>query len=568
MEGVFHEEIFVFQWLLLFSTGLYREQNPRKKKKNAFNLYTCWFLYSVDYDINCYIIIAASHFQGAEQYFFLPAAGEIHVSPVFKKVLSVCMSKFRFTIKFQENFMLSKKKNNWYALAFPAILLVFSILACDSGGSDKKTPPDTTAPAMIELDSLSAETTTITFTWNDPADSDFDHLEVTCLGATETVAAGTQACTITGLSADTRYEVSAASADTTGNVSEAVVFSVTTPAAGSIAYSILYTEDELDNVRNNLSGNYFLMVDLDLSSYESWTPLGDVSTAFTGVFHGNGHTISHLTITGSDDRQGLFGNVTGGEITGLGLIEVNVSGDDSVGGLVGYTYGYSTISDCYATGTVTGSSDNVGGLVGSSYTVIVSGCYAACEVNGSSYVGGLMGRSSNGGTISDCYASGGVTGSSYTGGLVGIISNNSTVNSTVVSNCYATGSVEGSSSVGGLVGWLYSSCTYPPGCTPMGCIVSGCYATGAVTGFSNVGGLVGDNEGYNEIYDCYTAAMPRARWKDLLMSAGSWEVIIPLPLFQTAFTTVKQAVTIMPEEALLQDGQRKEQPKPRLICKQ
>jgi hypothetical protein len=44
-------------------------------------------------------------------------------------------------------------------------------------------------------------------------------------------------------------------------------------------------------------------------------------------------------------------------------VDITVAGSDYVGGLVGKNYG-GTITDCYATGEVTGN-ENTGGLVGS-----------------------------------------------------------------------------------------------------------------------------------------------------------------------------------------------------------
>ncbi|HBF34758.1 TPA: hypothetical protein DDW35_09355 [Candidatus Sumerlaeota bacterium] len=88
--------------------------------------------------------------------------------------------------------------------------------------------------------------------------------------------------------------------------------------------------------------------------------------------------------------------------------------------------GTQTISQCYATGDVSGSSDYVGGLVGNAYssdgTQTISQCFATGDVSGSTRVGGLVGYAYNyGGTqmISQSYASGAVSGTSYLGGLVG-----------------------------------------------------------------------------------------------------------------------------------------------------
>jgi hypothetical protein len=120
-----------------------------------------------------------------------------------------------------------------------------------------------------------------------------------------------------------------------------------------------------------------------------------------------------------------------------------------VGGLVGHNW--SSISNCYSTGAVSGSSDPyyVGGLVGFNDGSI-SNCYSTGAVSGSSdsyYVAGLVGY--NYGSISNCYSSGAVSGSSnsyYVGGLVGL-------NDGSISYCYSTGAVSGFQYVGGLVGF-------------------------------------------------------------------------------------------------------------------
>jgi hypothetical protein len=64
-------------------------------------------------------------------------------------------------------------------------------------------------------------------------------------------------------------------------------------------YIGIYTAEDLDNVRNDLTANYILMNDIDLSAYENWEPIGKLSTfayydTFSGVFDGNGHSIQIL----------------------------------------------------------------------------------------------------------------------------------------------------------------------------------------------------------------------------------------------------------------------------------
>jgi filamentous hemagglutinin family protein len=209
----------------------------------------------------------------------------------------------------------------------------------------------------------------------------------------------------------------------------------------------------------------------------TFAPVGKETTPFSGNFDGLGHTISGLTINlPSEDNVALFGRTSAGSvIQNVGLVGGSVSGRSYVGVLVGRNYD-GTISNSYATGSVTGSSGQVGGLAGSNNGTI-SNSYATGSVtgSGSDYVGGLVGD--NNGTVSNSYATGSVSGSSYVGGLVGY--NDSGI---TISNSYATGIVTGSSYVGGLVGRNYGT-------------VSNSYATGSVNGSNYVGGLVGYNNG-------------------------------------------------------------------------
>jgi len=164
-----------------------------------------------------------------------------------------------------------------------------------------------------------------------------------------------------------------------------------------------------------------------------------------GEFDGNGHKISNLSFNfGFVSYVGLFGYLThGGKVTQVSVENINITGDNLVGGLVGINY-EATVSNSYASGNVTGNV-HVGGLVGWDREGDVSNSYSSGIVTGHGYVGGLVGRNSEG-DVSNCYATGNVTGHSSVGGLVGISWYGT------VSNCYATGSVTGERQVGGLVG--------------------------------------------------------------------------------------------------------------------
>ena len=200
-----------------------------------------------------------------------------------------------------------------------------------------------------------------------------------------------------------------------------------------------------------------------------WEPMELGST-----FGGGGHTIANLYINrANEDDVGLFGASSAGRIQGVGLVSANVTGGKYVGGLVGYNSG-STISDSYATGSVTGTGDRVGGLIGYSFVGTITASYATGSVSGANYVGGLVGYGSRG-AITGSYATGSVTGTGdRVGGLIGY-----SFVGTITAN-YATGSVSGAKYVGGLVGYGSRGA------------ITGSYATGSVTGTGDrVGGLIG-----------------------------------------------------------------------------
>jgi hypothetical protein len=177
---------------------------------------------------------------------------------------------------------------------------------------------------------------------------------------------------------------------------------------------------------------------------------------FTGVFDGNRHTISHLTIKGAS-YLGLFGQLGWwdtpvGEVKNLGVVDVNIAGLGSwIGGLVGLNRRGSA-TRCYSTGAVSGS-EYVGGLVGcngswGTQDGAVTQCYSTGTASSrGEAAGGLIGQ--NWANVKQCYSTAAVSGGEA-GGLVGCNWDGT------VDECYSTGAVSGTnewSEVGGLVGW-------------------------------------------------------------------------------------------------------------------
>ncbi|WP_418185769.1 GLUG motif-containing protein [Aliarcobacter vitoriensis] len=191
---------------------------------------------------------------------------------------------------------------------------------------------------------------------------------------------------------------------------------------------------QLQNINNSniLTKNYYfnLLNNLNSSSSgymgnsgEGWNPIGNFPNIFVGTFDGKGFTISDLYINRpTQDYIGLFGYINNSAtIKNIGLENLNIRGNNIVGGLVGGNFASGTIENSYASGTVSGN-NIVGGLVGGNFAFgKISNSYASGTVLGNgdfSYVGGFVGQ--NIGIISNSYASGIVVSeSSFAGGLIG-----------------------------------------------------------------------------------------------------------------------------------------------------
>jgi hypothetical protein len=281
---------------------------------------------------------------------------------------------------------------------------------------------------------------------------------------------------------------------------------------------------------NDWDKHFKLGADIDLSAYtgEEFNIIGYKTLdpyenwPFTGVFDGNGHTISNFTYDSNVVNDvGLFGYVNdpNAEIRNLGLRDshVTIERGHNIGSLVGEIHDGDIIG-CFAVGgSINGAMEagGLGGLVGTNRGATISDCFVDVAVSALGIAGGLVGYNVDGiithcsatgdvvgdaaggligeigrGYISDCYAGGDVYGSSSsstnTGGLVGDVVNAD------ISSSHSSGDVHGHDDVGGLVGKIAGPQTR----------VYNCYSTGDVTGRRYTGGLVGRNIGL--ILDCYS----------------------------------------------------------------
>ena len=275
-----------------------------------------------------------------------------------------------------------------------------------------------------------------------------------------------------------------------------------------------------------------LGADIDLSAHE-WFSIGrpgdtrtgegyEPARAFSGVFDGAGHTISGLTINGTDYHSALFGYTKGGIIQNLtvsgevvggvnaaGIVAqaegtnfynlvnyANVTTTDRYNSYTGGVFGEITgtsnrsifIQECANYGTITaGAPDNgVGGIGGhiheSSGTITMVKCENHGDVRvaararpdanvvaGTPGVGGIVGTTASVGTyqIQGCYNDASISCAesiSFVGGVAGNVGGNASS----VSYSYNVGDVSSAGDAGGVVSNFTSTngsvaCTYNAG---------------------------------------------------------------------------------------------------------
>lgn len=232
-------------------------------------------------------------------------------------------------------------------------------------------------------------------------------------------------------------------------------------------YTPIYTAKDLDSIREDLSGKFVLMNDIDLSEYSTWEPIGDSQAPFCGEFNGNSFTVRNVNISKNDDKSlaaGLFGTVANSMIKDVTVIgQINVSNDNGIraGLICGEAYD-TVITNCKTYGkveTATKSGAWVGGVVGflsisdkekeskialcqNNADITAEGVcgYQSFSIN--FFVGGIAGICD--GTVSECSNYGNITAVGKNGGydyfytLAGGICGNSGGETT---DCYNVGDV-------------------------------------------------------------------------------------------------------------------------------
>lgn len=234
-------------------------------------------------------------------------------------------------------------------------------------------------------------------------------------------------------------------------------------------YTGIYTVSDFNAIRNNLSGNYILMNDINLAdlqivggehgSSSYWEP---IQGSFSGVLDGNGYSISNLNISASSSGEdlyvGLFSQIgRGGVVKNLMIIDSNIKAQSYerdylycgfitavcfgevnncsvkqssleisadfrlyVGAIAGYLREFAEVNNCINQADIIADTNSsagsyytlIGGIVGGSLSGIIntSTNYGSITLNPAKYgtVGGIVGGN---GTVkvSECFNNGKIT---------------------------------------------------------------------------------------------------------------------------------------------------------------
>ena len=216
------------------------------------------------------------------------------------------------------------------------------------------------------------------------------------------------------------------------------------------------TAADLNNVRNNLSGDYIQTADIDMSGYAWNEPIGYWDW-FSGTYNGN-----NKKIINHSSRHSLFG-YNNGLITGVNMVDINMvttSGTPS-GNHVFATLNEGEIKNCSFRGQVETLSNGASPIAENSG--LIEECWSNIDITvhaggiWAEQCSGLVGYD-NGGTIRNCFSRGNlvVLGSPYIelcGGLLGY------GKGTTITNCYTTFSIPDltGDSHGGLCGMWFAN---------------------------------------------------------------------------------------------------------------
>jgi hypothetical protein len=186
----------------------------------------------------------------------------------------------------------------------------------------------------------------------------------------------------------------------------------------------------LANSPEHWDKHYRQVADIDASNTQywydgqGWMPIGKMlgtfgwsSEYFSGHFDGDGFPINGLYINRPElNGVGLFGAVSG-KISRVYLQGIDFTGNDCVGGLIGFANG-AEIFGCFIEGIIQGNSE-IGGVIGQNQRSNISNSTVQVSISGTSSIGGLIGASWYEQVIRNSFSSVTINGNSKLGGITG-----------------------------------------------------------------------------------------------------------------------------------------------------
>lgn len=255
-------------------------------------------------------------------------------------------------------------------------------------------------------------------------------------------------------------------------------------------YMLVRNEFELQNMKNNLQGNYMLARDIKANDFQT---VGSGSNSYKGHFDGLGHEIELVNVRANGYTSGLFGAIKSGSVVEnvsvrTGAIEdpgLNSNNTGYIGGVAGWNYEGAIRNVChYGSISVKEKSQYyMGGIVGFNEGGIINRVCNNGEISvpegSTAYVGGIVGYNYTDGIVDTAFNKGSIHNGFFSGGIAGGNRNGS------ITNVYNLAPVSGQWA-GGVVGKAFDNAAN---------ISYAYHALGEITGLAKAGAIVGGIEG-------------------------------------------------------------------------
>ena len=241
------------------------------------------------------------------------------------------------------------------------------------------------------------------------------------------------------------------------------------------------TCEQLQNISKYPVAIYALEHDIDCSPSITWdhgtgfAPIAYYGNGFAGSFDGRRHTVHALTIHRPElNDVGVFGKITSTAHIANVTVDVDIEGNDNVGGLVGRSSG-GLIDHVLVTGKVSGH-QSIGGVTGVNQGTIQS-VTGSTIVTGQSWVGGITGFNYEHSKINDVSVAGSIRANNYVGGVAGVN------RGAAIKSCSVSAVISANQHAGTFVGWMIGGNVDPS-------LIGHCRFNGTIQG-SETGALFG-----------------------------------------------------------------------------